>query len=201
MSETTAAARAVLDFWLGPLDEHGFSNEDHRRRWFEKNPTFDAAIEERFGVLHARAASGELDDWAETPRGRVALVILLDQMSRNLYRDTPAMYDNDDEALAIAKRALEAGDDEVLACQERYFLYMPFMHAEDRDAQQRCVELFEREQQRLPEDLAGRFDPNWAVMHREIVDRFGRFPHRNELLGRESTDEEKAFLEKPGSSF
>ncbi len=89
----------------------------------------------------------------------------------------------------------------MLACQERYFLYMPFMHAEDRDAQERCVTLFEREQERLPEALADRFDPKWAVMHRDIVERFGRFPHRNELLGRESTDEERAFLEEPGSSF
>jgi len=201
MSETPAAAEAVLDFWLGPLDDDGFSDEDHRGRWFEKNATFDASIEERFGVLHARASGGELDDWTETPRGRVALLILLDQMSRNLYRDTPAMYENDAKALAIAEQALEAGDEEVLAGQERYFLYMPFMHAEDRDAQERCVALFERAQKKLPSGLVDRFDPKWAVMHRDIVDRFGRFPHRNEVLGRESTDEEKAFLEKPGSSF
>lgn len=201
MSETPAAAEAVLDFWLGPLNEHGFSDDDHRRRWFEKNATFDASIEERFGVLHARASGGELDDWAETPRGRVALVILLDQMSRNLYRDTPSMYANDEKALAVAEQALEKGDADVLACQERYFLYMPFMHAEDRNAQERCVRLFEREQERLPESLAGSFDPKWAVMHRDIVERFGRFPHRNAILGRDSTDEEKAFLEKPGSSF
>jgi len=201
MNETPAAAEAVLDFWLGPLDEHGFSDDDHRKRWFEKNETFDAAIEERFGVLHARAASGELDDWAETPRGRLALVILLDQMSRNLYRDRPAMYANDEKALALADEALEAGDAEALAPQERYFLYMPFMHAEDRDAQARCVALFEAEQERLPESLACRFDPKWAVDHRDIVERFGRFPHRNAILGRESTEEEEAFLQQPGSSF
>lgn len=201
MSETPAAAEAVLDFWLGPLDEHGFSDEEHRRRWFEKNATFDEALRERFGELHARASKGELGGWKQTPRGRLALVVLLDQLSRNLYRDTPAMYDNDSAALAIAREAIEAGDEAELAPQERYFLYMPFMHAEDPDAQARCVELFESTQASLPEPLSGRFDPKWAVSHKAIVDRFGRFPHRNELLGRESTAEEKAFLETPGSSF
>lgn len=200
MSET-AAAEDVLDFWLGPLDEHGFSDDDHRKRWFQKDESFDALLRERFGALHARAARGELDDWGETPRGRVALVILLDQMSRNLHRGTPAMYAHDDEALAIARRALEAGDDEVLEAQERYFLYMPFLHAEDGAAQERCVELFEQAQQELPPEIAERFDPKWAVLHRDVVKRFGRFPHRNELLGRESTAEEEAFLKEPGSSF
>ncbi len=201
MSETPAAAEALLDFWLGPLDEHGFSDEAHRRRWFEKSSAFDETLRERFGELHARGGRGELDDWKQTPRGRLALVILLDQLSRNLYRDTPAMYDQDEAALAIARDAIEAGDEGALAPQERYFLYMPFMHAEDRDAQARCLELFEQAQAEMPEHLAERFDPKWAVMHKDIVDRFGRFPHRNELLSRDSTDEEREFLAKPGSSF
>jgi len=201
MSETPADAETVLEFWLGPLDDHGFSDESHRRRWFEKSPTFDQRIRERFGELHAQSVRGELDEWRQTPRGRLALVILLDQFSRNLHRDSPAMYDADPQALAVAREAIDAGDEAELAPQERYFLYMPFMHAEDRDAQEHCVRLFERAQATLPEHLADRFDPKWAVMHRDIVARFGRFPHRNEILDREATDEEKAFLEKPGSSF
>ena len=201
MSDTPAAAEAILEFWLGPLDEHGFSDESHKRRWFEKSATFDRTLRERFGELHAQGARGELEEWKETPRGRLALVILLDQLSRNLYRDTPAMYDSDPEALAVARQALDAGDEATLAPQERYFLYMPFMHAEDRDAQARCLTLFQEAQAKLPEHLQDRFDPKWAVMHKDIVDRFGRFPHRNELLDRECTDEEREFLEKPGSSF
>lgn len=201
MSATPAAAEALLDYWLGPLGEHGFSDEAHRRRWFEKNQTFDESLRERFGELHAEGARGELDHWRQTPRGRIALVILLDQLSRNLYRDTPEMYACDETALAVAREAIDAGDEAVLAPQERYFLYMPFMHAEDPEAQARCVELFECTQKELPAEHADRFDPKWAVMHKEIVDRFGRFPHRNELLGRECTEEEAAFLEQPGSSF
>ncbi|MBO6940439.1 MAG: DUF924 domain-containing protein [Deltaproteobacteria bacterium] len=201
MSDTPAAAEELLEFWLGPLDEHGFSDEAHRKRWFEKNAAFDETLRERFGELHARGGRGELDEWKRTARGRLALVILLDQLSRNLFRDTPAMYDQDDAALAIAREAIDAGDEEELAPQERYFLYMPFMHAEDRDAQERCVTLFEQARATVPAELADRFDPKWAVMHRDIVARFGRFPHRNELLDRESTDDEREFLTEPGSSF
>jgi len=199
MSDTEA--EELLRFWFGPLDDDGFSDDAHCQRWYAKDPGFDETLRERFGELHARASRGELAPWKETPRGRLALVLLLDQLSRNLYRDTSAMYDNDAEALAVAEQALDAGDEAALAPQERYFLYMPFMHAEDRDAQARCLALFERAQAQLPAPLADRFDPKWAVMHKAIVDRFGRFPHRNELLDRESTPEEREFLTKPGSSF
>lgn len=191
----------LLDFWLGPLDPHGFADEAHRKRWFEKNDDFDRTLEERFGALHRAAAAGELDHWRQTPRGRLALVIVLDQLSRNLHRGTAAMYAHDEAALDVAREALEAGDEASLKPQEAYFLYMPFMHAESLSAQEKCVALFEQAQARLPEEHRERVDPKWAVMHRDIVARFGRFPHRNALLGRQSTDEELAFLEEPGSSF
>ncbi|MAQ14921.1 MAG: hypothetical protein CMN30_09010 [Sandaracinus sp.] len=187
----------LLDFWLGPLDAEGFSDAAHQQRWFQKSDDFDRELEERFGALHRAAAAGELDEWRKTPRGRLALIVLLDQLSRNLHRDTPGMFAQDPEALALAKEALALGDEATLAPQERYFLYMPFMHSEDPSDQEKCVALFEAAQARYP----GNFDPKWAVAHRDIVVRFGRFPHRNAILGRESTAEERAFLEEPGSSF
>ena len=197
MSDTPRGAEEVLEFWFGPLDDHGLSDEAHRSRWFATDESFDAEVRDRFGALHAECARGEHDDWLQTPRGRLALIIVFDQLSRNIYRDTPEMYAQDLKALAVAKEALASGDEAALATQERFFLYMPLMHAEDLQAQDQCVSLFEKAQAELPPAAAPKFDPKWAVMHRDIVARFGRFPHRNHLLDRESTDDERAFLDEP----
>jgi len=194
-------AEDVLELWFGQLDEDGRADDAHRQRWFRKDPDFDALLRERFGALHEAVAAGERPAWRETPRGRLATIVVLDQLSRNLHRDTARMFENDAEALAVAEAALAAGDDDALATHERYFLYMPFMHAEDLEAQERCVRLFEAARDAAPPKLASTFDPTWAVRHRDIVARFGRFPHRNALLGRASTPEEEAFLKEPGSSF
>ena len=194
-------ARDLLSLWFGQLDTHGLADAEHRKRWFTKDPVFDDLLRERFGALHTELAHGKPAHWQQTPRGRLATILVLDQLSRNLYRDQPAMVAQDSKALRLAERALQAGDEAQLAAHERYFLYMPFMHAEELGAQERCVELFEHARQQSNGPVAQAFDPQWAVRHRDIIKRFGRFPHRNEMLGRSSTAEEAAFLSEPGSSF
>lgn len=193
----------VLEFWFGTLDDKGTADAFHMKRWFTKDPAFDAEIVERFGALHDSLASGGGEDWLTSARGRLAVVIVLDQFSRNMFRGDPRSFASDRRALEVALRAVDQGDDKKLARAERTFLYMPLMHSEDRDAQKRCVELFTAFRDELPPDQQGPFSNNlrYAEMHRSIVDRFGRFPHRNAVLGRESTPEEVEFLKGENSSF
>ena len=171
----------VLAFW--------FSDP---ARWWRKDPTFDAEISDRFLALHDSLDRGEREDWLETARGTLAYVIVLDQLSRNMFRGTARMFASDARARATAQRAIDRGDDRALSKTERTFLYMPFMHREDVADQDRCVALFASA---APDQL------RFAEQHRDIIRRFGRFPHRNALLGRESTPEEQEFLKQPGSSF
>ena len=193
----------VLLFWFGELDEHGLANEQTSAKWWTKNPAFDEEVRARFGDLHASIARGEKEAWLDDPRGRLAYVVVLDQLSRNMFRGDKQMFAADERALAAAAGGVEKGHDRSLACAERMFLYMPFMHAESLDHQERCIDLFRA----LADDLSGPAktrvlnNVDYAVRHRDIVARFGRFPHRNELLGRASTEEETAFLKEPGSSF
>jgi uncharacterized protein (DUF924 family) len=196
------AATDVLQFWLGSSTGEPPS-ADTRTRWWKKDEAFDAEIRRRFGTLHERACIGGLDDWAESPRGCLALVIVLDQFSRNLHRGSPRAWAQDDQALEHVERALARGDDGELAPFERLFLYMPMMHAEHLAAQNRCVEVIGTLAREAPEPLRAGFENNldFAVQHRDIIERFGRFPHRNEVLGRTSTAEELEFLKQPGSSF
>ncbi len=193
----------VLSFWFGELDEHGLADEQTSAKWWTKSPAFDEEVRARFGDLHAAIARGEKEDWLEDPRGRLAYVVVLDQLSRNMFRGTKEMFAFDERALAAATEGVERGHDRALACAERTFLYMPFMHAESLDAQERCIEHFRSLAEGVSEPAKKRVLNNvdFAVRHRDIVARFDRFPHRNELLGRPSTDEEVAFLEQPGSSF
>lgn len=174
----------VLAFWfeeLGPKD------------WWGKDAALDARIAERFGALLARAARCELHAWRATPRGRLAEVLVLDQFSRHVHRDAPGAFASDPLALALAQEAVARGDDQALTPTERVFLYLPYMHSESRMIQARSVALYERN------GLADNLD--FARRHKEIVDRFGRYPHRNAVLGRASTPEELAFLKEPGSRF
>ncbi len=191
------SAAALLELWLGPEAERDAPTAEIQARWFAKDAAFDAELERKFGELHARASRGALDSWSATPRGRIALVILLDQLSRNLCRSSGRSFANDAKALALAKQGLALGVDRELAGSERYFLYMPFMHSEALDDQRRSVELFTALSREWKVVDARR----WAVAHHDIVARFGRFPHRNALLGRDTTKEEEAFLAQPGSSF
>ncbi|SBW01906.1 conserved hypothetical protein [uncultured Alphaproteobacteria bacterium] len=165
-----------------------FWREAGREKWFAKDEAFDAACRTRFGAAWERAAAGAFDAWAETPEGALGLVILLDQIPRNVFRRDPRTWAADAKALAVAERAVERGFDREVAADLRAFFYLPFEHAEDRRAQARSLDLF-----------AALGDPeflHWARHHHDIVMRFGRFPHRNAVLGRDSTPEELAFLEE-----
>jgi uncharacterized protein (DUF924 family) len=200
MADTAATdeqASAILEFWLGKESERDAPAPEIRRRWYAKQDEFDARLRREFGADLQRAHDGELDGWAQTPRGLLALVILLDQFSRNLHRGSGRMFEHDDRALGLAKQGVERGDDTRLKAAECQFLYMPFMHSEAIDDQRRSLELFERLARVAPE-LDSR---SWAQSHHDIVARFGRFPHRNALLGRSSTDAEAEFLKQPNSGF
>jgi uncharacterized protein (DUF924 family) len=177
-------AAAALAFWF---EEHG------PKDWFAKNPAFDAKIAERFGDLHARAARGALDSWAETPKGALALIIVLDQFSRNMHRDSAKAFACDAKALGLARRAVDRGFDLGLGEPERVFLYLPFEHSENRRDQELSVGYFG--------GFSDKLYVKAAEKHKVIIDRFGRFPHRNKALGRASTPEETAFLAEPGSGF
>jgi len=194
MNPADPRAAEVLDFWFGApgSSEHGQTRE----LWFVKRDATDALIRARFGPLIDAALRGECDAWAAMPRGALALIILLDQFTRNVFRDTPRAFAGDARALAIATALVDRGDDRALSLHERWFAYMPFEHAESLPMQNRSVALFTE----LAQDgLASPLD--WAIKHRDVVVRFGRFPHRNELLARPATDEEIAFLAQPGSRF
>ncbi|HET7548877.1 MAG TPA: DUF924 family protein [Usitatibacter sp.] len=184
---------AVLDFWFGPLDRRGPA----RREWFVKDPAFDAEIARRFGDLHRAASARRLEAWRMSALPMLALVVVLDQFSRNLYRGDARAFAQDAHARECAREALERGDDLTRLPVERQFLYLPFVHGEDPVDQDRGVELMGN-LEAFPETRGVR---EWAVKHRDIVRRFGRFPHRNAALGRPSTPAELEFLAQPGSGF
>jgi uncharacterized protein (DUF924 family) len=194
-ADAPAEAQAVLDFWFLPAGDagHGFP----RPQWFRKDVDFDDGIRARFGALHEHAASGGLEEWGAAPRSMLALIVVLDQFSRNLCRDDPRAFASDARALRCANLVIDREWDLVLKPVERQFCYLPFEHSERLEDQDRAVALF-GDLGRYPEtrDLA-----IWAEKHRAIVKRFGRFPHRNIALGRQSTPEEIAFLAGPDSRF
>ena len=179
-----AEAREVLAFWFGEL-----ASAD----WWSADPALDRRMFQRFGTLHARVVDGAGRDWRDAPRGRLAEVIVLDQFSRNLFRGTPAAFAQDATALRLAGEAINAGADAALPVRERAFLYMPYMHSESALMQTESVRLFSAPG--LEDNLRS------AQQHRAIIERFGRYPHRNAVLGRTSTPEELAFLQQPGSGF
>jgi uncharacterized protein (DUF924 family) len=200
MSEAAAAvpedARRVLDFWFGApgSPEHGTD----RPEWFRKDAAFDARIRERFAPLIERALRGELEAWDATPLGALAQILLLDQFTRNVFRDTPRAFAGDARALAAARALVGTRQDEALSPYQRAFAYLPFEHAEGIEMQQEGVRLFGRLAEQAPETASSL---DYAQRHLAIIQRFGRFPHRNAILGRRSTAEELAFLQQPGSSF
>jgi len=194
-------AREVLDFWFAPDSPAPVISEPTafptRDWWFRKDAAFDRRIRERFGVPIAQALAGGLGEWSGTPRGALARVLLLDQFTRNAFRDTPDAFAGDARALATARDAVAREYDRTLAPVERWFLYMPFEHSEALQDQEHSVALFRA----LAQDT-GFADPvDWAEKHANVVRRFGRFPHRNAILGRASTAEELAFLRQRGSRF
>jgi uncharacterized protein (DUF924 family) len=193
----------VIQFWFGELDEEGRATEEKTAQWFKKDLDFDEEIHTKFAQVHAEIAAGAHEGWLDTAVGLLAYVIVLDQFSRNMYRDTGGMYATDEQALRVALKGIERGDDRVVTRAQRAFLYMPLMHSEEVEMQRRCVELFAawRDEAEGDERESAARGLHYANMHLEIVERFGRFPHRNEILGRPSTPEEVEFLETPGSSF
>ncbi|MCZ4281835.1 DUF924 domain-containing protein [Kiloniella laminariae] len=175
----------VLDFWFAAGME---------KRWFVKDPEFDRLIRDKLLPLYQQASAEKLESWRQHGRGSLALCILLDQVPRNLFRNDPRSFATDSYALKVAEQAVAKAWDKTLEEREKVFLYLPFEHSEKLENQEKSLELFAG---------LGR-DSNWydyAVKHAEIIRRFGRFPHRNAVLGRENTPEEAAFLLEPGSSF
>jgi uncharacterized protein (DUF924 family) len=174
----------ILDFWF---------EEIAPAKWWKKDAAFDQEICKRFGSVHARARACELASWRECAHGRLAEVIVLDQFSRNMFRDTAESFAYDSLALALAQEAVSLGADKELSPMQRNFLYMPYMHSESLIVHQAAVELFgaNSESNNL----------NFELRHKTIIDRFGRYPHRNKILQRESTEQETAFLDQPGSHF
>jgi uncharacterized protein (DUF924 family) len=177
----TLRPREVLDFWFNAGPD----------KWWAKNEAFDSDVRRRFGAAHADAVAGRLDRWIDEPEGALALIVILDQFSRNLFRDDHRAWMQDPRALGVARAAVERGYDLAFPPGERCWFYMPFMHAEALDAQQLCVEYFAT-RCNDPEQLSS------AETHFGIIRRFGRFPHRNAILGRPSTSEERSFLESGG---
>jgi uncharacterized protein (DUF924 family) len=175
---------AILDFWFKEITPE---------QWWKVDPAFDSQIANRFGDIHAQAIRAELFTWRVTPHGRLAEVIVLDQFSRNIHRGTRRAFEADTLALALAQEAVSAKADAELTQEERIFLYMPYMHSESKRIHVVAERLFR--------ENAPKGNHDFELRHKAIIDRFGRYPHRNVMMGRESTPEELAFLIEPGSSF
>lgn len=174
----------ILDFWF---------SEKTQPLWFVKSDEFDQLIHKNFAEIHQQAAQAELWKWRETAEGRLAEIIVLDQFSRNLFRDSVTAFTQDSLALALAQEAIQQGLDQNLPEDYRKFLYMPFMHSESKIIHEQALKLFK--------DLGNPINLDFEIKHKVIIDQFGRYPHRNQILGRESTAEEVVFLTQPNSSF
>jgi uncharacterized protein (DUF924 family) len=193
----------LLDFWFGTDPDDAVVAKEQAALWWSKNKQTDQEIRSRFEDQVRAAAQGELDRWARTARGRLALIILLDQLPRNIYRETARAFLHDEKALALSLEGLHLGMDRQLRPIERVFFYLPLEHSECLAHQERSVERFSDLVTTVPAEQKSTFEEylNFAVRHRDIIERFGRFPHRNTTLGRKSTAEELAFLAEDGSSF
>ncbi len=194
-----AQSQDVLDFWFGSDDQP--PDSERQKRWFIKDEQFDQRIRQNFGEALEQAIRGEYDEWSQTARGRLALIVLLDQFSRNIFRGSPRAWSQDLLAQKLTLDGIEMGDDEELSAIERGFFYLPLEHAEDQHLQELSVEKFRAIAKQNPKDefVAGMLD--YALRHREIIERFGRFPHRNAVISRPTTAEEATFLDQPNSSF
>jgi uncharacterized protein (DUF924 family) len=187
----------VLSYWFPQgFDADAETLRVQSRRWFRGGAEVDQEIRDRFSHLLSQARRGELDAWAETPRGRLALIIVLDQFSRSIYKGSPLAYAQDSEAQWLALDGMNAGMDRALTDAERLFFMLPLGHSEDLDLQERCVRYFEAELAQAPEYLHWWYEVNVSQSrgHRDVIARFGRHPHRNEILSRPSTPEELEYL-------
>ena len=193
------AVTKILSFWFGDPAAMGSEYGKERRIWFHKDPTFDQHVRDEYLTCYEQARQGACDDWLQTPHGTLALIVLLDQFPRNLFRGTSRSFEADQQALSVAQSAIAQGyDQSLLLPVERLFLYLPFEHSENLEHQEQSVTLFQALIQIAPE-LHSTLE--YAYRHRDVIARFGRFPHRNDLLGRSSTPAEIEFLQQPGSRF
>ena len=194
---------SILHFWFGDLDAEGCASSEQSKLWWRKDSEFDALIRADFEDDYRAIVGDQREEWLHKPESCLAYIIVLDQFSRNMFRGTGDMFAADHRAQTAALRGIDKGFDQELGMHPRVFFYMPLMHSENIERQDRCVKLFEslRDdcEERIRERFAGYVD--YAVRHRDIIARFGRFPHRNAVLARQSTPEEQAFLKTPGSAF
>ncbi len=193
-------ADAVLEFWFGADDLPAAEQERLALRWFVRDESFDREIERRFGALVDPAIAGELDTWATTPRGRLALLLVLDQFPRNLYRDSPRAFAGDAAAQRLAIEGIARGHDRAVPAHCRAFCYLPLEHAEDLRLQQRCVALFTElaaDTDAVPPERYAMY-LDYARRHHDVIARFGRFPHRNRVLARATRPDEQAYLDAGG---
>ena len=200
--ERAARIEQVLTYWFGELSGPTDVDRSKNELWWEGGEAVDADIRERFGDLVGAACAGDLSGWTREPRGALALVILLDQFTRNVHRGTAEAFSGDARAVSIVDAAIASGHDRQLRFIERAFLYMPLMHAEDRVTAERSLAVFGALSSEI--SALGAELPDFvssATQHADIVRQFGRYPHRNELLGRSTTDEERAFLDGGGPTF
>ena len=199
----TVTPQDVLSFWFEDAAKSPETLGRRRAVWFRNDPAFDRECAARFAATLEDAARGYLDDWAGTPHGRLALVIILDQMPRNIHRGSPAAFMHDAEAAAHCIAAVESGQDQSLSRVERIFLYMPLQHTEDLGLQRRSIELFGSLASGADEAWREYFadTANYARLHHDIIERFGRFPHRNRILDRKSTEEEARYLSDGAPTF
>lgn len=174
----------ILKFWF---------EESTPSQWFSKDDSFDRSIADRFSEVHSRAVRCELYSWRENAQGRLAEIIVLDQFSRNMFRESPLAFKNDPVALVLSQEAVSLGMDKLLKAVERSFMYLPFMHSESIEIHKFAVNLYS--QPGMESNL------EWEIKHKKIIEKFGRYPHRNDALGRKSTKEELEFLKGPDSSF
>lgn len=177
-------SRQIVSFWFEEIDS---------MHWYKKDEAFDELLRERFLSVHESATRAELFWWRDSAKGRLAEIIVLDQFSRNMFRDQPESFAHDAMALCLAQEAITAGADKELSEQEKSFMYMPYMHSESIEIHEVALTLFGR--------LKSKSNLQYEQRHKAIIDRFGRYPHRNELLNRPSTPEEIVFLQEPGSRF
>ena len=185
----------ILEFWFGKPSDENYGKR--REIWFTKDTLFDEELRKQFYTDYQLASTGTLDTWQDSPRSCLALILLLDQIPRNIFRGQIEAFATDFKALIAAQKAIEKGFDKEMLPVERWFIYLPFEHSENIEHQRRCIELFDQ----LKDDSESAYAIDYAIQHFKIIERFGRFPHRNSILGRQSTSEEIEFLQQENSSF
>jgi len=195
--------QSVLDFWFGKKTDNQGIIKEKAQLWWAKDAAFDAQIKKQFEPVLDDLIEGKLENWKAQPQGHLALIILADQFSRNMYRDDARGFSQDNIALALAIEGLKQGADKQLSLIERSFFYLPFEHAESLERQQQSVALYRALLAEADTEVQEYFQGNldYAIRHQVIIERFGRYPHRNAILRRASTVEEIAFLQEPGHSF